>query len=126
EKARIQLKIRDTWDDIRRYEQEYAQRLSQQVRRQNLPEPDAQIVTAELIDEIEILAPLEKRDKVQTLLQQILAELQKPDTPASAKLKVALPIIPSIVSIELEGDTESVVRHLFPTFLKAYEALRKK
>ncbi len=53
-------------------------------------------------------------------------ELRKPDSPASAKLKVAIPIIPNVVSYELEGDTESVVRRLFPTFVKVYEALTPK
>ena len=124
EKARIQLQIDSTWKQIREYEREYATTLSQQIKRQALPEPIAAAVTADLVDELELLAPLERRDQIKELLQQILAELQKPDTPASAKLKVAIPLIPNLVSYELEGDTESVVRRLFPTFVKAYEGLK--
>ncbi|NJN04950.1 MAG: hypothetical protein HC816_22160 [Leptolyngbyaceae cyanobacterium RM1_1_2] len=84
----------------------------------------AETVTAELVDELEILTPQERRDDVKVLLQKILAELQKPSASASAKLKVAIPLIPNVVSYELEEDTESVIRRLFPTFVKAYEGLR--
>jgi hypothetical protein len=124
EKTRLQQKIRLTWQRIREFDREYVLTLSQQVKRQDLPEPIAEIVTAELVDELEILEPLEQRDEIKQLLLQVLAELQKPGTPASAKLKVAIPIIPNVVSYELEGDTESVVRRLFPTFVKVYKELR--
>jgi hypothetical protein len=124
EKVRIQQQISLLWKDIRRYEHDYTMTLSQQVKRQALPEPIAETITAELVDELEILTPLAQGDEIKPLLQQILAELQKPGSPASAKLKVAIPLIPNIVTYELEGDTESVVKRLFPTFVKAYEGLR--
>lgn len=124
DKSRIQQKIRLTWTRIRECDREYVQRLSQQVKRQDLPEPIAEIVVAELVDEIEVLEPIEKRDDVRELLQKVLKELQKPGTPAAAKLKVAIPIIPNIVTYEIEGDTESVVRQLFPTFVKMYEGIK--
>ena len=124
DKTRIQQKIRLTWTRIREFDGEYVQRLSQQVRRQDLPEPIAELVVAELVDELEILEPIEKRDDVRGMLQQILVELQKPGIPAAAKLKIAIPIIPNIVTYEIEGDTESVVRRLFPTFVKMYEGIK--
>jgi hypothetical protein len=124
DKVRIKQMIRSTWKDIRQYEQEYSATLSQQVKRQDLPESVAEVVVAEIVDVVKVLEPLEQRDEVKGLLVQILAELQKPGVPASAKLKVAIPIIPSLVSYELEGDTEMVVRRLFPTFVKVYEGLR--
>jgi len=40
-------------------------------------------------------------------LQEIQNELQKPTKAASAKLKITLPIIPMLVSYELELNTES-------------------
>ena len=126
QKVRIQQQIRDSWAEIRKYESEYVLTLSQQVKRQDLPESIAEVVTGEIVDVVEILAPLEKRDEVKQRLDEILMELRKPDSPASAKLKVAIPIIPNVVSYELEGDTESVVRRLFPTFVKVYEALTPK
>jgi len=123
QKGRIQQQIRDTWTEIRGYESEYVLTLSQQVKRAALPEPIAETVMGELVDELEVLAPIEQRDETKQLLLEILAELKKPGLPASAKLKVAIPIIPNVVSYELEGDTESVVRRLFPTFVKVYEAM---
>ncbi len=123
EKTRIQHQIRLAWKRIREYEREYTVRLSQQIKRQVLPEAIAEAVAADLVDELEISASLERRDQIKELLLQILEEVRRPDTPASAKLKVAIPLIPNVVSYELEGDAESVVRRLFPTFVKAYEGL---
>ncbi|MBD2328805.1 hypothetical protein [Alkalinema sp. FACHB-956] len=126
EKSRLQQKIRLTWQRIREYDREYVLTLSKRVKRADLPEPIAEAVMAEFVDELEVLAPMEKRDETKQLLLEILAELRKPGVPASAKLKVAIPIIPNVVSYELEGDTESVVRRLFPTFVKVYEAIAAK
>jgi hypothetical protein len=126
EKVRIKQKISLTWNEIRKSEQEYATCLSQQVKRQDVPEATAEIVVAELVDEMELLQPRVQREEERVLLQQILAELKKPSSPASAKLKVAIPLIPNLVTYELEGDTESVVRSLFPTFVKVYEAIAPK
>ena len=126
EKPRITLKIKDQWRDIRAVEQEYAQQLTQQVKRQNLPEAIAQTVVGELVDELEMMQPIAKTDEMRSMLKEILTELQKPGTPAAAKLKVAIPIIPNILTYEIEGDTESVVRRLFPTFVKVYEGIRAK
>ena len=124
EKTRLKQKIREKWQEIREYEGKYTQTLAQQVKHQELPEAVAQTITVELVDELEVLAPLAQRDEVKALLQQILAALQKPATPAAAKLKVAIPIIPNLVSYEMEGDTETVVRRLFPTFTKVYQGMK--
>ena len=59
QKVRIQQQIRDSWLEIRGYEREYVLTLSQQVERQDLPEPIAEVVKGEIIDAVEILAPLE-------------------------------------------------------------------
>ncbi|MGD1853916.1 MAG: hypothetical protein ACFB2W_06640 [Leptolyngbyaceae cyanobacterium] len=123
-KTRIQQKMQKTWQRIRTFEQEYVQRFSQKIKRDELSEPLAKEIAANLVDEIEVLEAIEKRDEVGTLLRQILTELNKPQIPASAKLKVAIPIIPNIISYDLEGDTESIMRRLFPTFVKAYVGLK--
>ena len=96
QKARIRQQIRSTWQEIRECEAEYALRLGQQVKREEVPEAIAEVVVAELVDEIEVLEPTSRNDEVRGMLQRILAELQKPDSPASAKLKVAIPIIPNV------------------------------
>lgn len=125
EKARIQLKIDGQWKEIRTVEQQYAIALSQHVKRSEaLPKDLAEPIVGELIDEIELMEPIAKTDEMRSMLQEILVELQKPGVPAAAKLKVAIPLVPGFVAIELEGDTESVVRRLFPTFVKAYEGVK--
>ena len=120
----------DLVPEIRKYEAEYATRMSQAVRRaEAVPEAVAETAIAEIVDEVEILETRSVKPEVSALLAEILAELQKPTTPefpASAKLKVALPIIPKVVSYEIEGDTESVVRLLFPTFTKMWQGIRSQ
>jgi hypothetical protein len=104
-------------------EQEYVQVLAQQFRRQDLPESIAETVVGELVDEIENL-PQVQNNELKALLQQILVELKKPEAPAAAKLKVAIPIVPGVVTYELEGDTKGILQRLFPTLVKAYQGLR--
>jgi HEAT repeats len=124
EKVRIEQKIRETKKELRQYEQEYVQVLAQQVKRQDLPESVAELVVAELVDEIELFQPQAQNDEIKALVQQVLTELRKPEIPAAAKLKVAIPIVPGIVTYELEGDTRGVVQRLFPTLVKVYQGLR--
>ena len=125
-KGEVRLLIKQLKQEIMEVEREYAQRLVQQVKREDLPEEIAQTVVGELVDELEMMQPIAKTDEMRSMLQEILTELQKPGTPAAAKLKVAIPLVPGFVAIELEGDTESVMRRLFPTFMKAYEGMKAK
>ena len=125
-KGEVRLLIKQLKKDIVDVEVEYLQRLAQQVKREDLPEAIAETVVGELVDELEMMQPIAKTDEMRSMLQEILTELRKPGTPAAAKLKVAIPIIPNILTYEIEGDTESVVRRLFPTFVKVYEGIRAK
>jgi hypothetical protein len=124
-KGEVRLLIKKLKQEIVEVEREYAQRLAQQIKRSDdLPEPIALTIVGELVDELELIQP--KTDEMRSMLQEILVELQKPGVPAAAKLKVAIPLVPGFVAIELEGDAESVIRRLFPRFVKAYENLKKK
>lgn len=122
DKVLLQQRIDLKWKEIREKDGDYVRSLAQQVKKQDLPEPIAIEIVGELVDELEMMEP--KTDEMQSMLQQILAELQKPGVPAAAKLKVAIPLVPGFVAIELEGDAESVVRRLFPTFVRAYEGMK--
>ncbi|MCX5961941.1 MAG: hypothetical protein NT070_01990 [Cyanobacteria bacterium] len=122
-KGEVRLLIKQLKQEIVEVEWEYAQRLAQQIKRSDdLPEPIALTIVGELVDELELIQP--KTDEMRSMLQEILAELRKPGVPAAAKLKVAIPLVPGFVAIELEGDAESVVRQLFPTFVRAYEGVK--
>jgi hypothetical protein len=125
EKVRLGQRIDAKWKEIREKDGDYVRSLAQQIKRSDdLPEPFAETIVGELVDELELMEPIAKTDEMRSMLQQILVELQKPGVPAAAKLKVAIPLVPGFVAIELEGDAESVVRRLFPTFLKAYEGVK--
>jgi hypothetical protein len=124
EKARIQLKINGNLKEIRGVEQDYVSAIAQQVKRKDMPEVLAQELVSELLDGVELIQPTVKNDDVQAMLQKILDELQKPGVPAAAKLKIAIPLVPGIVAIELESDAESVVRRLFSTFVKVYKGIQ--
>jgi hypothetical protein len=120
DKVLLQQRIEMKWKEIREKDGDYVRSIAKQVEKsKDLPEPIATEIVGELVDELELIQP--KTDKMRSMLQEILAELQKPGVPAAAKLKVAIPLVPGFVAIELEGDAESVVRRLFPTFVKAYE-----
>ena len=122
DKVMLQQRIDLKWKEIREKDGDYVRSLAQQVKKQDLPEPIAIEIVGELVDELVLIQP--KTDEMRSMLQQILAELQKPEVPAAAKLKVAIPLVPGFVAIELEGDAESVVRRLFPTFVRAYEGMK--
>ena len=122
DKVMLQQRIDLKWKEIREKDGDYVRSLAQQVKKQDLPEPIAIEIVGELVDELVLIQP--KTDEMRLMLQQILTELQKPGVPAAAKLKVAIPLVPGFVAIELEGDAESVVRRLFPTFVRAYEGMK--
>jgi hypothetical protein len=125
DKVMLSQRIDLKWKEIREKDGDYVRSLAQQIKRSDdLPEPFAETIVGELVDELELIQP--KTDEMRSMVQQILAELQRPKVAASAKLKVAIPLVPGIVAIELEGDAESVVRRMFPTFVKAYKHLKKK
>lgn len=124
EKDRIQLKIDGQWKEIGSVQREYTIALSQQVMRSELPDAVAEPIVAEFVDEFQLMEPIAQTEELRSMLRDILAKLNEPGTPAAAKLKVAIPIIPNVVSYELEGDTESVLRRLFPTFVKVSDAIK--
>jgi len=123
-KGEVRLLIKQLKQEIVEVEDDYAKRLAQQIKRHDLPESIAETVVGDLVDEIEMMQPIAKNDEMRSMLQQILDELRKPGISAAAKLKVVIPIIPNILTYEIEGDTESVVRRLFPTFVKAYQGIK--
>lgn len=111
--------------EIRKFEQKYLRELKQQVQgADEIPETEAEVVVAELVEEVQILQTEVVQPDVQATLQQILAELQKPDRPASATLKVTIPLVPGFVAVELDGHGESIARRLFQPMKRLVVAMR--
>lgn len=106
-------KIRKT---IRDYEVEYWQLLAQEARHCDVPEDDASLAIVEIVPEVEIIQSQPSAsyaDEFMQLLREIRDKLNEPGTPAAAKAKFALSVIPGILSYEVELDTENSVRRVF-------------
>jgi hypothetical protein len=105
---------------VRVYEREYWENIAQQTNFYNLKELDASEAIVKV--QAEVVRVIESHPNVNnelmSLLQQILAKLNEPATPAAGKVKWAVPIIPGIVSYEVEIDTENSLRRAFQPLKK--------
>jgi hypothetical protein len=93
-----------------------------------IADADADIITAEIVEQVEILEyqpKVKNNSELVKLLTEIKAELTKPEIPGSGKLKAAIPLIPGFLSYEIDLDTEGLLRRLFPTFSKLAGKLKK-
>ena len=130
-KFEIQQRIKtEVLPDIFRYEKEYWELYPMQ--EVVIPEDQAasQLVQVEqAVTSLEQGSFAEYPPEMFALLQEIRASLDGLERSASAKLKVAIPLIPTIASYELEMDTEGVmsktwkplrglIMRLHPTFFR--------
>ena len=121
EKVRIEQQIRKLKQDIAKIQGEYWVLLRLQTARLEITDADAEIVTAEIMQEVEILQyqpTVQSNAELVKLLTEIKAELTKPGISGSGKLKAAISLLPGFLSYEIELDTEGLLRRLFPTFSK--------
>ena len=130
-KFEIQQRIkRELLPEISGYEKEYWELYP--MEEVVIPEDEAasQLVQVEqAVTSLEQGSFAEYPPEMFALLQEIRARLDGLERSASAKLKVAIPLIPAIASYELEMDTEGVmyktwkplrglIRRLHPTFFR--------
>jgi ribosomal protein L29 len=128
EKVRIEQQIRSVKQDIAKIQGEYWVVLKSQTARLEITDADAEIVTTEIVQEVEILESqptVQSNAELVKLLTEIKTELTKPGIPGSGKLKAAIPLLPGFLAYELELDTEGLLRRLFPTFAKLVGKLKK-
>ena len=119
DKPRIKQVIDTLREELRDFEQEKWDLISQITSTSDIANDEAEAVVAELVAEGEAIATNPPDDAlVLDLLQKILGKLNEPDKPAAAKLKGAISALPPFVSLtyEAELDTENTVRKYFPTF----------
>jgi hypothetical protein len=129
EHTRIELGIQELRKQMRPFEEEYWQLLATRSTQVEIAEPEAEIVVAELVEQVgQLQTSRQYPDELLQLLQKIYIEVSKPGTPAAAKLKGALSMFPPFVSLgyEVEIDTENFCRTHLPTFTKWYKALAKR
>ncbi|WP_413175009.1 hypothetical protein [Anabaena azotica] len=130
DKERIKLQIADLKSDMQPYEREYWELISQQSESIEISEQEAQVVVAEIVNQvgkIEVGASTYP-DAVLNLLIEIRDKLNQPGKSAAAKLKGVISSIPPFVGIsyEAELDTEEFLRKNFPTFIKLIPGIKKK
>ncbi len=100
---------------VRVYEIEYWQQLAQRANSYELEEVDARNAIVEV--EAQVVRVIESQPNVNDDLIRLLVEirdkLNEPGIPAAAKAKFTLPLIPGIISYEVELDTEKSLRSVF-------------
>ena len=129
EKIRIKQQIRELRKEIREQEEDYWQVLARQTKTEEIPEHEAEIIVAEIVEEVgQIEVQGQYSDEVLQILQQIRDKLNQPGPTAAAKLKGVISSIPPFVGIsyEAELDTENFFQQHFPTFQKWAKVLAKK
>ena len=129
EKIRIKQQIRELRKEIQEQEKEYWQVLARQTTTAEIPEPEAEEIVAEIVEEVgQIEVQRQYSDEVLQILQEIRDRLNQPGSTAAAKLKGVISSIPPFVGIsyEAELDTENFFQQHFPTFRKLIKVLAKK
>ena len=129
ERVRIKQQITDLKVEMQPYEREYWQILAHESGTTIISEPAPEVVIAEIVEQVgQLQTSQQYSDEVLEWLQKIYAEVSKPGTPAAAKLKGALSLMPPFVNVsyEAELDTENFLRRHLPTFTKWSKALAKK
>ncbi|MEG4092799.1 hypothetical protein [Microcoleus sp. Pol12B4] len=129
ENIRIKQQIRELRKEIREQEENYWQVIGQQTKTVEIPEPEAKIMVAQIVEEVgQIEVQGQYPDEVVQILQEIRDKLNQPGPTAAAKLKGVISSIPPLVGIsyEAELDTENFFQRHFPTFRKWAKVLAKK
>ncbi len=116
-KFELQQRIeRELLPSIRSHETEYAQMLAEQITPGSISEEVAQNLLTEFhqsIQQFNNIGDYGTSKDFTKLLQDILAKLEEPGKTASSKLKVVLPIIPAIVSYEIQADVGSALQQVW-------------
>jgi dihydroxyacetone kinase-like predicted kinase len=126
ERIRIQQQIADVRDQIKPFEEEYWQVLSQYSDHADFT--DAEAIIVEIGDQSDKLQSQELSEEILAWVRKIHEKVSQSEPSAAAKLKGVISSIPPFVGIsyEAELDTENFLRTNFPTFRKWVESLTKK
>ncbi len=110
-RATIRVQIKDAWSDIRERETEVGELLAEHVELSANDSKTAGQACDELLGHVERIktAKDDWHREVLAKLSELEDILNQPKQAAAAKLKVSLPIVPLLVSYDLELDSESTV-----------------
>ena len=129
-KTTIKQRIREeVIPEIRQCEAEYWDLLAQKAGSCTVEEVDARNAIVEVVGEVEVMesqAAIKYPDELIQLLREIIDKLNEPGTPAAAKAKLALPLIPGILAYELELDTENTLRKILQPIQRLFRNAAEK
>lgn len=131
--AKIALRQRireEVLPELRQCEAEYWDLLAQEAGFCTVEEVDARNAIVEVVGEVEQIEnqpATNYPDELMRLLREIRDKLNEPGTPAAAKAKLALPLIPGILAYEVELDTENTLRKVLQPIKRLFrDAAQKK
>jgi len=127
-KNAIELRIREEiLPEIRKYKAEYWEVMMQEVRYRLVEETEASHAIGEVIQEVQVIQSQGNcPPELMQLLLEIRDKLNQPGIAAAAKAKLALPLIPGIVSYEVELDTENLLRRVFQPLKQLFKSTLAK
>jgi hypothetical protein len=130
EKTSIKLRIRrELLPEIHELESEYWNYLTRELKVLTIEEDDASEAIVEVIQTAEIIQQshsTQYSQEVIKLLTEIHNKLSEPGKSSSTKLKATLPLLPPFISLEMDIETESILRQIFPTFSRLLRKVGKK
>ncbi len=128
EKTRLKQRKQRLQKEIGGYEQEYWQILAQASQSTDLPEPEAEVIVAEIVECTQSLQTSDERTEILEWLQKIYDVVSQPTPSAAAKVKAIISTIPPFigVAVEPELDVEKFLQNNLPTFRAWAGKLRPK
>lgn len=115
-KNAIKQRIREeVLPEIRQYETSYWEVLAQEARTCAVEEVEAQNAIVEVLHEVALIENNPNTNypaELLNLLRQIRDKLNEPETPVEGKAKLALNLLPGVITYEVELDTERALRRV--------------
>lgn len=129
-KTAIQQRIREeVIPEIRQCEAEYWDILAQESAFSTVEEVDARNAIVEVVGQVEQIEnqpATNYPDELMRLLREIRDKLNEPGTPAAAKAKFILPLVPGILAYEVELDTENTLRKVLQPIKRVFRNAAQK
>ncbi|MCL1463819.1 hypothetical protein [Argonema galeatum] len=130
-KNAIEQRIREeVLPELRQCEAEYWEVLAQEARTCAVEEVEAQNAIDVVVQEVELIENNPNANypaELLNLLREIRDTLKEPETPVEGKAKLALNLLPGIITYEVELDTEKALRRVKEPFKRLFRgAIEKK
>lgn len=97
---------------IKKYETEYAELLANEIINIDISEEEAEVVVTEIQEAVATVKAKAEEEQENSLIKStgnIQKALEKSDVSAKGKLKATIPIIPGIISYQMEFDAHSAL-----------------